>query len=302
MARPGIPYEIVNAICNRLDADGAKPSYRLVALELDGTPSKKTVLEHIERWRSEQTLSEIVPGLSDSIVAALKLEIAEHVRHREEQSTREKIALKEQNKEALDELDNTEEKNQELEDRVQQLETQLAEQKQKIENLLASTASTIEQLEHQVNNLTAERKQLIESGEAARTGAARAQLQLEQANKTVLNAEKREAELNKKMDVLISERIEFEKASAVANVRVDEVSQARKSLKEENLELKESLKDATREYRAQDQEHKATVDKLTTVLDNTRNRLAQAEQRVAVLETQQSPGTKKTTTSNAQKS
>ncbi len=302
MARPGIPYEMVNEICNRLDADGVKPSYRLVAVELDGTPSKKTVLEHIERWRSEQALSDTVPGLSDSIISALKLEIAEHVGHREEQSTREITALKEQNKEALDELDKTEEKNQELEERIQQLETQLAEQKQKTENLLASTASTIEQLEHQVNNLSVERKQLIESGEAARTEAARAQLQLDQANKAVLSAEKREAELNQKMAVLTSERIEFEKASAVANVRVDEVSQARNRLKEENLELKESLKEAIKESKAKDQDHKSTIDKLTAALDDTRHRLAQAEQRVAVLETQQKAVVKKTSVANTQKS
>lgn len=286
MARPGTPYETVNSVCNRLDTDGIKPSYRLVAAELDGNPSKRTILEHIDRWRDEQKTAATVPGLSDVIITALKAEIAAHMQADKQQSEIELGELREQNHEALEALESTEKQNYALENEGKELKDQLTARQQEHERIAAGAVSTIESLNQQVTALQKEREQLITAGESARTEAARAQLQLDQAVKAVTSAEKRETELNKKIDTLTGEKIESEKTAAVATARVEELQQSRASLIEELKTLKVEFKELSQEGKEKAKEHKTEITQINNKLDETRKQLASAEQHVAVLETE----------------
>ncbi len=275
MARPGTPYPVVKEICNRLAAQDMRPSYSLVAAQLDGNPSKKTILEHIEQWRNEQKNAATVPGISETAVTAFKAEIAAHVQASQEGLEIELAELKESKREALEALEATENLNTNLENELQELKDQLAADQQDHEKTRAGLTSTIENLTNQVENLQAERDQLITSGEAARTEAARAQLQLDQTVKAVASAEKRETELNKKIERLTTEKIDSEKTAAVAAARVEE-------LREKTTNLKTSLDEIKKEYLSLETTLNETRKEVTTnalLIKDADKRAAVAEQK-----------------------
>lgn len=231
MARPGTPYETVKDICNRLVSDGLVPSYRLVAAELEGNPSKKTVLEHIEQWRNEQKTAATIPGLSEAAVTAFKAEIAVHVQLTQELLEAEIGDLRASNREALEALEATEEQNLTFINEVAELKENLNSEMLNFERTDGAQIAQMEELKGHVRELQKERDQLITSGEAARTEAARAQLQFDQATKAVSSAEKRETELNNKIESLTAKRNESEKMAAVAAAHVEELQNKNTNLK-----------------------------------------------------------------------
>lgn len=54
MKNKALKYETVAEICDWLTSKGEKPSYLLVNAELEGSPSKTTVLKHIHTWKTSK--------------------------------------------------------------------------------------------------------------------------------------------------------------------------------------------------------------------------------------------------------
>jgi chromosome segregation ATPase len=174
--------------------------------------------------------------------------------------------LKETNREALEALETTEQNNSLLETSVKDLKAQINSQELDYERINSAQTSKIEELKEQVGTLHTERDQLIKSGEASRTETARAQLQLDQAVKAVASAEKRENELNKRIENLSAENTQAEKKAAVAAARVEE-------LKEKYINVENRLK-----------EQKTEIVSLETALKNTQQEKNTAEKTAAVAE------------------
>lgn len=80
MKKNTLKYETVAEICDRLDDQGIEPTYPLVCAELDGTPSKTTVLKHIKTWKdlkikNQQSATEISPSFLVALNEEIKLRI-----------------------------------------------------------------------------------------------------------------------------------------------------------------------------------------------------------------------------------
>lgn len=111
MKKNTLQYETVAKICDRLDDQGIEPTYPLVCAELDGTPSKTTVLKHIKTWKdlkikSQQSATEISP----SFLVALDDEIKLRIRKAREVDAQLIAIAEDQAKQAMKELAKTEKK------------------------------------------------------------------------------------------------------------------------------------------------------------------------------------------------
>lgn len=214
--RPGLQYEIVRDICNQLETDGIKPSHSKVVAHLEGNPSKRTVLDHIERWRSEKRDATTIPGLSEGLLDSLRAEIALHVKKERGALEAEIKDLKEAKGEALDALEIMEKSFAELEDRYEALQEKLAIQLAEHEKITAGFESMLNTLEKQIKDLQQERDQLIKAGEVARTDSAKAQMQLDRADRAAEAAEARSRILEEDLQVLQKEASQAERDKAVS--------------------------------------------------------------------------------------
>lgn len=267
MARPETPYELVAEICRKLDNKGQDPSYGLVAADLPGNPSKGTVLKHIRTYKETRNLAATVDtGLSDSFIQAARAEIAGHLARTTETLGKKVDEANRVADEALAELDKSEARGEALEEDLKAAK-QLAEQyRQAGETAAAVATQNIQNLEKRVLDLEQERDQLIKAGEASRTEAAKALMQLERADKAAALAEERNQVLEQKLEGLAQARTQAEQRAAVAEARVEE-------LKEKVAGAKADLKAIQADKSAMEQ-----------TLEQARKDKAQAEKSAAVAE------------------
>ena len=255
MARPETPYELVAEICRKLAGKGQDPSYGLVAAELPGNPSKGTVLKHIRTYKETRDLAATVDtGLSEPFIQAARAEIAGHLARTTETLGKKVDEANRAADEALAELDKSEARAEALEEELKAA-NHLAEQyRQAGETAAAVAEQNIQNLGKRVLDLEQERDQLIKAGEASRTEAAKALMQLERADKAAALAEERNKTLEQKLEELAQVKTQAEQRAAVAEARVDELKEKYASLeaglkevKAENLTLEKALEEARKE-------------------------------------------------------
>ena len=243
MARPETPYETVAEICRKLDQQGKDPSYGLVAAELPGNPSKGTILKHIRAYKDRRDLAATVDsGLSDSFMQAAKAEIAGHLTRTTEALEKKVQEANQAADEALAELDKSE-------TRVEALEEELKTEKKNGENYRqeadkkeAVALQKIQDLEKRILELEQERDQLIKAGEASRTEAAKAQMQVERADRAAALAEEKMKVLEEKLAAALAANTDLEKRLAVTEAKREALEATERTRTTEAKERIEELK------------------------------------------------------------
>ena len=274
MARPETSYDLVAEICRKLNTKGQDPSYGLVAAELPGNPSKGTILKHIRTYKEKRDLAATVDtGLSESFTLAARAEIAGHINRTTDTLGKKVEEANQAADEALAELDKSEARAEALEEELKAA-NHLAEQyRQAGETAAAVADQNIQNLSKRILDLEQERDHLIKAGEASRTEAAKALMQLERADKAAALAEERNKTLEQKLEDLAQVKTQAEQRAAVAEARVDE-------LKDKYASLKSDLKEAQGEKAALEsvleeaRKEKALVDKMAAVAEQKLTDLA----------------------------
>jgi chromosome segregation ATPase len=293
MARPETPYELVAEICRKLAAKGQNPSYGLVAAELPGNPSKGTILNHLRIYKETRDLAATVDtGLSESFEQAARAEIAGHIARTTETLGKKVEDANRAADEALAELDKSEARAEELEQELAAAK-HLAEQFRQAGETAAAVADQNSQtLNKRVLDLEQERDQLIKAGEASRTEAAKALMQLERADKAAAEARERNKALEQKIEDLAQVKTEAEQRAAVAAERSKALEQKIEDLAQVKTEAEqraavaeariEELKEKTAGIRTELKETQTEKATLETAIEVSRKENAKADQAAAV--------------------
>lgn len=243
MARPETPYEIVAEICRKLDQQGKDPSYGLVAAELPGNPSKGTILKHIRAYKDRRDLAATVDsGLSDSFMQAAKAEIAGHLTRTTEALEKKVQEANQAADEALAELDKSETRVEALEDELKTEKKNGENYRQEAEKNEAVALQKIQDLEKRVLELEQERDQLIKAGEASRTETAKAQMQVERADRAAALAEEKMKVLEEKLAAALASNTDLEKRLAVTEAKREALEATERTRTTEAKERIEELK------------------------------------------------------------
>jgi chromosome segregation ATPase len=243
MARPETPYEIVAEICRKLDQQGKDPSYGLVAAELPGNPSKGTILKHIRAYKDRRDLAATVDsGLSEPFMQAAKAEIAAHLTRTTEALNKKVREANQAADEALAELDKSETRVEGLEEELKTERKNGELYRQEAEKKEAVALQKIQDLEKRVQELEQERDQLIKAGEASRTETAKAQMQVERADKAAALAEEKMKALEEKLSAALATNTDLEKRLAVTEAKREALEATERTRTTEAKERIEELK------------------------------------------------------------
>ena len=116
MPREGVNYAEVAAVCEKLSAEGVKPTQRNVRAEI-GSGRVSTILRHINAWlESKSLVADIEVALPNETVVAMQKAINDAIRSASETRDREIANLKEQIEDELKALTEQDERIQTLED------------------------------------------------------------------------------------------------------------------------------------------------------------------------------------------
>ena len=282
MARPGLRYEQVAEVAERLHQAGTKPTANLLLAELR-TGSLSTITRHLRTWQSvhqpepateitappdgvRQVLERLWPALqreANRLIAevdTLAQTRIEEAHQREEAMTRELERLEAENARWQDDA-------RAQSQRLQEVGKQLAAAQERAE---AATAR-LSDAEHQ-------REETLAVLEKTRLEAAEARSDLKRADADARKAEGLAAELSTRLQTEQAQLAETERRAAVAEARREEGEKTLTRLEQDLTALKAEIA-----------EHKTVVKSLREDLANTHQRAATAEQRVAVLEAHQPP-------------
>ncbi len=227
MKKETITYSIFVQAVDDIRAEGQTPSVRLVRSRIGG--SNSTLLEHLRRWQSDTTLASSVDDhISDSLKQELLIEFGRVTKNVRENLEAQLLQERVQSKEANDLLS-------EAETRIADLEEQVREEKEKanqtilaLEKQLSATQERGAELQRQVDKLEGQFKESVMALEVARTESAKAQIQLERADKAAEKAEKNMEEQNIKIVKLQESTHQAEIKAAVAEARIAALAKERK--------------------------------------------------------------------------
>ena len=228
MKKEHITYPLFLQTVNQIKAEGQTPSVRLVRSRIGG--SNSTLLEFLRRWQGESALaSSIDETISDDLRQALLIEFGRVTKNVRENLETLLVQEKTQSNEANDLLN-------EAETRISELEAQIKETKEQadhaillLEKQLSATEERVTEFQRQLDKLEGQFKESVMALEIARTESAKAQIQLERADKTTQKAETKMEELEKKIIKLQESAHQAEIRAAVAEARITELTHQKKN-------------------------------------------------------------------------
>lgn len=203
-----IKQEDVDRICDKLRAEGKKPSTRLVQAEHGGGSSNSTVLPMLNNWKARNPEAERAINLSEPLLKALSMYVGQEIEHAKAGLRADLAVLEETNQDLATEA--------RLKD--EQLTTREAENAQ-LHDQVTALAAQVAQLETDVAAAQAETERERAAGERARIDLAMASARLE-------GVPQLEEELARCRQLLSSEtqaRVVAEQKAAVASVARDGV-------------------------------------------------------------------------------
>ncbi|MDE1465732.1 DNA-binding protein [Spartinivicinus sp. A2-2] len=241
MAREGVSYDEVERVCEQFARDDISPTWRKVRDEL-GTGNPSTLLRHIKTWKERQHAAfNTDVELPQSVVGVIKKAMLEAVDNATEKQEAALADSNEQLQESLKALASVEDQMKVLE---QEKNTLLAQSEAKILELEKQLAAS----QRQADDLTVQNKALnnkldeaLRVQEIARTESAKAQMQVERADKATDKAEQRSEELRQEVDQMKAALTSAEKAAATAEAVANEQSKAIDRLDAELAEDKQAL-------------------------------------------------------------
>jgi chromosome segregation ATPase len=258
--------EQVSAICNRLYAEGIKPSVRLALSEMPGVSSTSTVHKYFKTWKEEidanqQSLYDKLGFSSDFTKSFLK----EITRFSVEAEQRYKSLAEdaaEQRDSAIGTLEQVEERFHKQQAVVEQKEKQIISLKDELtatkrdkEEQLAKAEevhhATIAELREQLSKAAYENKTLSSLNEDIRTSQVKAELKLEgyQVSADELKAQNKAfVEDAKQLNMTLAEMREREKQTQAA---INDIKMANKELEANTSKVREVYQATEGELRLQ---------------------------------------------------
>lgn len=226
MRKDQITYATFIQAANEIRAEGQTPSVRLIRAKIGG--SNSTLLGYLQQWRNDADLAASVDdNISETLRQAILSEygrVTKSMRdHLETQLSQERA----QNKEAGLLLNEAENRISELESLSENEKEQHATITLGLEKQLSATEEKAAELGRQVEKLEAQWKESIIAQESARTECAKAQLQLERADKSSAQAEKKIVELEQKIEKLQEAAHQAELRAAVAEAREGKITKSK---------------------------------------------------------------------------
>ena len=286
--------ESVRQAMRRLEAEGQRITGRAV-LALTGG-SKGTVLSLIREIR-DQAVPALEEGIeiSDSLKLGLAREMSAVVQAAREQMSTEIDQAKSDAAEALESLVSAEARIEQLVAELEELRADSLQRQAEAEKAEALAEEKLAAYRGRVAELETERKQLIEAGETARTELAKAQLQIERADRAAQKAEERVEKLSLALEKEQNRSVVAEKNAAVSAQRAEDLEQQLARIPELETERKqlvaagetartELAKAQMQVERAENAAQKTEVEigKLSLALEAEKSRAMAAERDAAV--------------------
>ncbi len=216
MPREGVTYSEVAEVCERLSAEGVKPTQRNVRAEI-GSGSVSTILRHINAWlESKSLVADVQVVLPDETVVAMQKAINDAIQSASETRDREIANLKEQIEDELKALTEQDERIQSLDNRLQAEAESAKARELALEKSLAVQTRQAEELKAQNAALSEKLESAVIAQEIARTESAKAQLHVERSEKAAEKAEARVDLLNKSLGKCTEALAQSEKEAATA--------------------------------------------------------------------------------------
>jgi len=173
---------------------------------------------------------------------AAKAEIAGHLARTTEALEKKVQEANQAADEALAELDKSETRVEALEEELKTEKKNGENYRQEAEKKEAVTLQKIQDLEKRVLELEQERDQLIKAGEASRTEAAKAQMQVERADRAAALAEEKMKVLEEKLAAALAANTDLEKRLAVTEAKREALETTERTRATEAKERIEELK------------------------------------------------------------
>lgn len=250
MSRPGITYEDVTAACEHLNSEGQAPTVRRLRAELGGG-SNTTLLTHLNRWQQQRRAAlQTDTHLPAKVVEALNRALAETSASARAERETEVAELNAQLAEAIQLLGAAEQATETLNEALAQVQADKQTATLAAEKALAAECATSDGLRAELKDAREKAQAAISGQEAARIEAAKAQLQVERADKAADLAQTRAAEQAQTIERVMGALAEAQKVAAVAEAHTEEQRAANAKLTADLAERKGELTQARKDYRA----------------------------------------------------
>lgn len=240
-----VTAEAVRRAIQQLEQEGTNPSARAI-LGLTGG-SQATVLRLMKEIRESEAAGvykgEIPAALLDAVRAAMGSV------HQEAQGAAEARVAEAEAREtaAVEALAGAEAQIEVATLEVASLKERVTALEAETEKQAAIHAEAAAAAKQRIAGLEVERKQLVEAGEAARTEAAKAMLQLERADRTASQAEQRVSDLLAQIDDVKQARTDAEKQAAVAVATAEAAAEVKAELRSRIVVLERESEAAIKE-------------------------------------------------------
>jgi len=240
MAREGISYDDVAKVCEYLASGGTKPNQRNIRAEL-GTGSIATILKHLNEWKAKQSEPSLDIELPPIVLNTIKKAVSDAVTVNTEQL---KTQLDDAKKQLLEDIALIEESEQIAKDvkiELHEYRLKTNEKELELEKNLAASNKQVEDLQAQIKALEVKLNDSLIGQEIARTEAAKAQMQVERADKATNQAESQVLSLQTELSTISNELINAEKEAATTKAVNVELNKAIERLDKELSTEKDSI-------------------------------------------------------------
>lgn len=211
MARPGVTFEQVVSVADRLAASGLRPSVRLVREHLGDTGSPNTIQRFLTEWRAARPQANAVAvEVSPALQAALAAEISRAVMAAVEDAEQRLVVASSESADLANTGTALEAERDDLLAQVRALQSE--------RDVLQGKAT---QLTNDMLELSTQLTEALAAQEAARVEQAKAMLKVEAQAEAVQIQTDEVARLRGVLDVEQRARVQAEQAAAVAHAQLE---------------------------------------------------------------------------------
>jgi len=241
-----VNLEAVRRAIRTIEADGGKPTARAILAQTGG--SMATVLRLLkEAQEVEAAASCYDDALPDSLLDAIRAALGATRQECQEAAEARVVEAESRETAAVEALAGAEAQIEASAKEVASLRERVAVLEGEVEKQAAIHAEAARVAGERISALETERKQLVEAGEAARTEAAKAMLQLERADRTAAEAGQRVSDLLAQIDAGKQARTDAEKQAAVAVAQAEAAGEVKAELRSRIAVLEREAEAAAKE-------------------------------------------------------
>jgi chromosome segregation ATPase len=241
-----VNLEAVRRAIKSIEAEGGKPTARAILAQTGG--SMATVLRLLkEAQEVEAAASCYDDALPDTLLDAIRAALGTTRQECQEAAGVRVAEAEVRETAAVEALAGSEAQIEASAKEIATLREQVVSLEGEVEKQAAIYNEASASSKQRIAELETERKQLVEAGEAARTEAAKAMLQLERADRTAALAEQRVTDLLAQIDDVKQARTDAEKQAAVAVATAEAAGEVKAELRERIREMERAAEVAAKE-------------------------------------------------------